>query len=41
MVKKNMIVLNGVEGLECDNHVDEICLEHVSEFKYFGGVLDE
>ena len=26
---------------ECEVHVDGICLEHVSEFKYLGCVLDE
>ena len=35
------MVLNGEEGLECEIHVDGICLEHVSEFKYLGNVLDE
>ena len=29
------------EGLECEVYVDEIRLEHVSEFKYLGCVLDE
>ena len=29
------------EGLECEACVDGIRLEHVSEFKYLGGVLDE
>ena len=36
-----MTVLNGEEGLECEVDVDEIHLEHVSEFKYFGCVLNE
>ena len=31
-----MMVLNGVEGLECEVHVDGICLEYVLELKYFG-----
>ena len=35
------MVLNGEEGLECEVHVDRIRLEHVSEFKYLGCVLDE
>ena len=35
------MVLNGEEGLECEVHVDGIRLEHVSEFKYLGCVLDE
>ena len=34
-------VMNGEEGLECEVHVDGVCLEQVSEFKYFGCVLDE
>ena len=33
--------LSGEEGLECEVHVDGIHLEHVSEFKYFGCVLEE
>ena len=33
--------LSGEEGLECEVHVDGIRLEHVSEFKYFGCVLEE
>ena len=36
-----VIILNGEEGLECEVHVDGICLEHVSKFKYLGCVLDE
>ena len=35
------MVLNGEERLECDIYVDRIRLEHVSECKYFWGVLDE
>ena len=35
------MVLNGEEGLECEVHVDGIHLEHVSEFKYLGCILDE
>ena len=35
------MVLNGEDGLECKVHVDGIHLEHVSEFKYLGCVLDE
>ena len=35
------MVLGGEEGLECEVCIDEICLEHVSEFKYSGCVLDE
>ena len=30
--KSKLNVLNGEEGLECEVHVDEIRLEHVSEF---------
>ena len=33
--KSKVMVLNEEEGLECDIHVDAICLEHVSEFRYF------
>ena len=36
-----MMVLNGEEELECEIHVDGIRLEHVSEFKYLGCILDE
>ena len=39
--KSKMMVMNGEEGLECEVHVDGIRLEHVSEFKYLGCVLDE
>ena len=35
--KSKVMVLNGVEGLECEAHVDGIRLE----FKYLGCVLDE
>ena len=34
--KSKVMVLNGEEGLECEVHIDRICLEHVSEFKYLG-----
>ena len=34
--KSKVMVLNGKEGLKCKVHVDGICLEHVSEFKYWG-----
>ena len=34
------MVLVGEEGLKCEVRVDGICLEHVSEFKYLGCVLD-
>ena len=36
-----MILLKGEEGLDCEIHVDGIHLEHISEFKYLGCVLDE
>ena len=39
--KSMVIVLNGEEGLQCEISVDGIRLEHVSEFKYLGCVLDE
>ena len=35
------MVLSGEEGLLCNVHVDRISLEHVSEIKYLGCVLDE
>ena len=35
------MILNGEEGLDCDVHVDGICLEHVSEFKYLVCFLDD
>ena len=41
VAKSKVMVLYVEEGLECEVHVDEIGLEHVSEFKYFGCVLDE
>ena len=39
--KSRVMVLNGNEGLECEVHVDGIRLQHASEFKYLGCVLDE
>ena len=39
--KSKVTVLNGEEGLECEVYVDEIHLEHVSEFKYLGYVLNK
>ena len=39
--KSKVVVLNGEEGLECEGHVDGICLEYVFEFKYLERVLDE
>ena len=39
--KSKVMVLIGVEGLECEIHVAGIHLENVSELKYFGCVLDE
>ena len=35
------MLLGGEDGLGCDVCVDMIRLEHVSEFKYLGCVLDE
>ena len=39
--KTKVMVRNGGEGLECEVHVDGIHLEHDSELKYLGCVLDE
>ena len=39
--KSRVMVINGEEGLECEVHVDRVRIEHVSEFKYLGCVLDE
>ena len=39
--KSKVIVLNGEEGLECEVYSDGIRLQHISEFKYLGCVLDE
>ena len=39
--KSKVMVLNGEEGKECKVHVDGISLEHVSELKALGCVLDE
>ena len=39
--KSKVMVLNGEEGLKCEVQVDGIFLEHISEFKYLGHVLDE
>ena len=39
-VKSKEMVMNGEEGLEYEVHIDGICLEHVSEFKYLGCILD-
>ena len=39
--ESTVMVLNGEEGLECEVHVDGIRLEHISEFKYLGCVLDK
>ena len=36
-----VILLGGEEGLECEVCVNGIRLEHVSEFKYLGCVLDK
>ena len=39
--KSKVMALNAEEGLECEVHVDVIRLEQVSEFKYWGCVLNE
>ena len=39
--KSKVVVLNEGEGLECEVHIDGICLEHVSELKYLGCILDK
>ena len=39
--KSKVMVLGGEEGLECEVCVEEMCLEHVSEYKYLGCVLDK
>ena len=39
--KSKRVVMNGEERLECEVHVNGICLKHVSEFKYLGCVLGE
>ena len=39
--ESKVMVLNGEEGLQCEIRVDELRLEHVSEFKYFGCIFDE
>ena len=39
--KSKVMVMNREEGLECEVHVDRVRLEHVSEFKYLGCILDE
>ena len=36
-----VMVPNGEEGVEFEVHVDEIRIEHVSEFKYLVYVLEE
>ena len=40
--RKNKVkVMNGNEGLECGVYLDGVRLEHVSELKNLGCVLDE
>ena len=39
--KNKAMVMNGEEGLECEVQVDGFRLEHVSEFKYLGCVLEQ
>ena len=36
-----VMVLNEEEGLKYEVHIDGIHLEHVSEFKYLGYILDK
>ena len=38
--KSKVMVMNGEEGLECEVQVDGVCLEHLSEFKFLGCVLN-
>ena len=38
--KSKVMILDREEGLECEVYVDGIRLEHVSEFKYLGCVLE-
>ena len=33
-VKSKVMVINGEDELECEVHVDRVCLEHVFKFKY-------
>ena len=40
-VKSKVMVMNGEEGLECEIHIDNDRLEHVSKYKYLECVLDE
>ena len=35
------MVLNKEDGLECEIQVDEMQLEHVSEFKYLSCAMDD
>ena len=39
--KNKVMILNGKEGLHDEVYVDGIRLEHVSECKYLGRVLNE
>ena len=39
--KSKVMLLDVEEGLECEICADRIRLEHVSEFKYLGCVLEE
>ena len=39
--KNKVIILGGEDELECVVCMDGVRLEHVSEFKYLGCVLDE
>ena len=39
--KTKVMVMNGEERLDLEVHIDRVHLEHVSEFKYLGCILDE
>ena len=41
MQVRAVMILNEEKELEYEVHVDRICLEHVSEFKYLECVLNE
>ena len=37
--KRKVKVINGEEGLEYELHIERVCLEHASKFKYLGCVF--
>ena len=39
--KRKVMVLNGEEEFECEVYVDGVRLDHISEFKYLGYVLEK